>query len=109
MGASNWPIRAAGTQTFMVFIAADGRLERIDGVLDMEHFARIEPGKSDQSAVLRLLGPSAPLRMQYYRLSNEIAWEWRFCDGGSRLGSVLNQNFLIMRYATASEKFVHSQ
>ena len=33
----------------------------------------------------RRVGPSAPLRTQYYRLSNEIAWEWRFCDGGSRL------------------------
>jgi hypothetical protein len=80
-----YPRGPAGTQTFMVFIGADGRLERIDGVLVMEHFARIEPGKSDQSSVLRLLGPSAPLRTQYYRLSNELAWEWRFCDGGSRL------------------------
>jgi hypothetical protein len=80
-----YPRGPAGTQTFMVFIGADGRLERIDGVLDMEHFARIEAGKSDQSSVLRLLGPSAPLRTQYYRLSNELAWEWRFCDGGSRL------------------------
>lgn len=80
-----YPRGPAGNQTFMVFIAADGRLERIDGVLDMEHFTRIEPGKSDQLSVLRLLGPSAPLRTQYYRLSNEIAWEWRFCDGGSRL------------------------
>ena len=80
-----YPRGPAGTQTFMVFIAANGRLERIEGVLDMDHFARIEPGKSDQTSVLRLLGPSAPLRTQYYRLSNEIAWEWRFCDGGSRL------------------------
>ncbi|MBK7425383.1 MAG: hypothetical protein IPJ48_21155 [Propionivibrio sp.] len=80
-----YPRGPAGTQTFMVFIGADGRLERIEAVLDMEHFARIEPGKSDQSSVLRLLGPSAPLRTQYYRLSNELAWEWRFCDGGSRL------------------------
>lgn len=80
-----YPRGPAGTQTYMVFIGADGRLEQIKGVLDMEHFARIEPGKSDQASVLRLLGPSAPLRTQYYRLSNELAWEWRFCDGGSLL------------------------
>ena len=80
-----YPRGPAGTQTFMVFIGADGRLERIEGVLDMEHFSRIGPGKSDKSSVLRLLGPSVPLRTQYYRLSNELAWEWRFCDGGSRL------------------------
>jgi hypothetical protein len=80
-----YPRGPAGTQTFMVFVGADGRLERIEGVLNMDHFARIEPGKSGQSFVLRLLGPLAPLRTQYYRLSNELAWEWRFCDGGSRL------------------------
>jgi len=45
-----------GTQMFMVFIAADGRLERIKNVLDLAHFARIEPGKSDKEAVLRTLG-----------------------------------------------------
>lgn len=61
------------------------RLEPIESVMDREHLARIEPGKSDQSSVLRLLGPSAPLRTQYRRLSIELAWEWRFSDGGSRL------------------------
>lgn len=80
-----YPRGPAGTQTFMVFIGSDGRLERIEGVLDMEHFARIEHGKSDKESVLRLLGPSAPLRTQYYRLSNELAWEWRFCDGLSQM------------------------
>jgi hypothetical protein len=44
-----YPRGPAGSQTFMVFIAPDGRLQRIERVLDMEHFARIEPGKSDRS------------------------------------------------------------
>lgn len=76
-----YPRGPAGTQTFMAFIAPDGRLERIDGVLDMAHFARIEPGKSDKAAVLRLLGPSPSQWTEYFKARDELVWEWRFCDG----------------------------
>ena len=55
-----YPRGPAGTQTYMAFFGNNGRLQRIDGVLDMVFFARIEPGKSDKAAVLRLLGPSTP-------------------------------------------------
>ena len=75
-----YPRGPAGTQTFMAFVGADGRLERIEGVLGMAHFARIEPGKSDQAAVLRLLGPSQPQWTQYFKARDELVWEWRFCD-----------------------------
>lgn len=75
-----YPRGPAGTQTFMAFIGADGRLERIEGVLDMAHFARIEAGKSDQAAVLRLLGPSQPQWTVYFERRDELAWEWKFCD-----------------------------
>lgn len=75
-----YPRGPAGTQTFMVWIAADGRLERIEGVLDAAHFARIEIGKSDQAAVLRVLGPSQPQWTQFYQRSNQLAWSWLFCD-----------------------------
>lgn len=76
-----YPRGPAGTQTFMVFVGSDGRLERIEGVLDMTHFARLEPGKSDQAAVLRLLGPSQPQWTAYFRARDELVWEWRYCDG----------------------------
>lgn len=36
-----YPRGPAGPQTFMVFMAPDGRLQRIEQVLNMEHFARI--------------------------------------------------------------------
>ena len=75
-----YPRGPEGTQTFMAWIAPDGRLERIEGVLGMAHFARIEPGKSDQAAVLRLLGPSQPQWTQFYSRSNQLAWSWLFCD-----------------------------
>lgn len=80
-----YPRGPAGTQTFMVFIGADGRLQRIEGVLDVAHFARIEPGRSDKTAVLRLLGPSQPQWTVYFPARDELVWEWRFCDEGSKL------------------------
>lgn len=80
-----YPRGPAGTQTFMVFLGADGRLLRIEGVLDMAHFARIEPGKSDRGAVLRLLGPSPSQWTAYFERRDELVWEWRFCDAASKL------------------------
>lgn len=80
-----YPGGPAGTQTRMVFLGADGRLQRIDAVLDMAHFSRIEPGKSDRAAVLRLLGPSPAQWTAYFERRDELVWEWRFCDAGSKL------------------------
>ena len=75
-----YPKGPSGTETFMAFIAPDGRLERLEGVLDTPHFARIESGKSDQAAVLRLLGPSNASETAYFDRRNELVWEWRICD-----------------------------
>ncbi|MEF8713007.1 MAG: hypothetical protein V5B39_05440 [Accumulibacter sp.] len=80
-----YPRGPAGTQTFMVFIAPDGRLQQIEAVLDMEHFARIEPGKSDQESVLRLIGPPAPQWTAYFKERDELVWEWQFCDAWNQL------------------------
>ena len=75
-----FPKGPAGTETFMAFFSPEGRLERFEGVLDFQHFARIEIGKSDQASVLRLLGPSSPYETQYFDRRNELVWEWRFCN-----------------------------
>ena len=80
-----YPRGPAGTQTFMVFIAPDGRLERIEKVLDMEHFARIESGKSDLPGVMRLLGPVMPQNVAYFEARDELVWSWLFCDSWNRL------------------------
>jgi len=80
-----YPRGPEGKQTFMVFIGDDGRLERIEGVLDSAHFARIRNGQSDQAEVLRLLGPSQPQWTAYYEARNELVWEWRFCDAWSEV------------------------
>lgn len=80
-----YPRGPAGTQTFMVFLNADGKLQRIEGVLDAAHFARIEPGKSDKATVLRLLGPSQAQWDAYFAARDELVWEWRICDDWNQL------------------------
>lgn len=80
-----YPRGPAGTKTFMVFLGADGRLDRIENVLDMVHFARIDNGQSDQAAVLRILGPSQPQWTAYFKARDELVWEWHFCDSWNQL------------------------
>lgn len=79
-----YPRGPAATQTFMVFVGPDGRLERIEKVLDMEHFSRIQIGKSDMASVLRLLGPVPPQNVAYFRARDELVWSWLFCDSWSQ-------------------------
>ena len=78
-----YPRGPAGTQTFMVFMGADGRLQRIEQVLDSEYFARIEHGKSTMSDVLKVLGPSPSQWVSYFKARDELVWSWRFCDSWS--------------------------
>jgi hypothetical protein len=77
-----YPRGPAGTQTFMAYVGPDGKLQRIEGVLDMAHFARIQAGMSKEE-VLRVLGPPGPLWTQTYSRSNTLAWSWLFCDSAS--------------------------
>jgi hypothetical protein len=51
----------------------------------MEHFARIEPGKSDKESVLRLIGPPVPQWTNYFKARDELVWEWQFCDSWNQL------------------------
>ncbi len=75
-----YPRGPAATQTFMVFVGPDGRLERIEKALTMEHFSRIQSGKSDMAVVLRLLGPVPPQNVTYFKARDELVWSWLFCD-----------------------------
>ena len=79
-----YPRGPEGVETFMAYIGADGRLERVESVPDLAHFARIEPGKSDKATILRLLGPPQPQWTQYFKARDELAWEWRICDSWSQ-------------------------
>jgi hypothetical protein len=75
-----YPRGPAATQTFMVFMTPKGRLERIEKVLDMEHFAKIQGDKSDMDSVLRLLGPVWLRNDVYFEARDERVWSWLFCD-----------------------------
>lgn len=74
-----YPRGPAGYATFMVFVDANGRLERIENVLDMASFARIQPGMT-QDEVLQLIGPPQPQWTAYFKARDELVWEWRYCD-----------------------------
>ena len=75
-----YPRGPAGTETFMAFIGSSGRLERVEPLLNEAHFARIESGKSDKEAVLRLLGPPPSHWTAYFRARDELVWSWHICD-----------------------------
>lgn len=80
-----YPRGPAGTHTYMAFFTPDGRLSRLENVLQMSHFARIRPGEDDQEAILRRLGPPVAEWTEYFKARDELVWEWAFCDEVSRL------------------------
>lgn len=78
-----YPRGPAGTQTFMAYVAPDGKLQRIEKVLDLDHFSRIRAGMS-QDEVLRVLGPPGPGWTEFYARRNELVWSWLSCNDWSR-------------------------
>lgn len=74
-----YPRGPMGVHTYMVLIGADGKLQRIENVLDPQTFRRIEPGMS-KGQVLRELGPPEPSWTVYFKARDELVWEWRYCD-----------------------------
>lgn len=79
-----YPRGPEGPHTFMVRLAADGRLSAIGNVLDEAHFAQIVTGM-DKDQVLRILGPSTPQWTSYFKARDELVWEWLYCDSGGFL------------------------
>lgn len=77
-----YPRGPEGTHTFMVHLGSDGRLKRIENVLDGGHFAKIRAG-NDQASVLRLIGPPVNTWTAYFAARDELAWEWLYCDGAN--------------------------
>jgi hypothetical protein len=77
-----FPRGPAGTQTFMAYIGPDGKLQRIEAVLNMAHFARIRAGMSKDD-VQRVIGPPWAPWTQLFASSNTLAWSWLFCDSFS--------------------------
>lgn len=59
---------------------ADGRFEKLENVLNREHFALIKPGRSTEADVWNLFGQYA--ERYEFRLKNQHAWMYRFKDEG---------------------------
>ncbi len=74
-----YPRGPAATQTFMAHVGPDGKLQRINKVLEMGVFAKIQAGMS-QDAVQRLIGPPQPHWTEYFKARDELVWSWLFCD-----------------------------
>lgn len=74
-----YPRGPAGFQTYMLRIDAQGILTHRENVLDQKHFARLQPGMT-QDDVLRLIGPPWPDWTIYFAARDELVWEWRWCD-----------------------------
>lgn len=55
----------------MLHIGSDGRMQRIENVMDMKTFARIRPNMT-KSQVLRILGPSEPSGSAYFKARDEL-------------------------------------
>lgn len=79
-----YPHGPMGVTTDMVLVGADGKVQRIENVLDPQFFSRIEAGMTKEQ-VLRLLGPPKPSGTVYFKARDELAWEWRYCDEWNRL------------------------
>jgi hypothetical protein len=68
-----------GLHTYMVYIGPDGKLQKIENVMNQKTFSRIQPGMT-KDQVLRILGPSTPGWTAYFKARDELVWEWRYCD-----------------------------
>ena len=73
-----FPTGPEGTQTYMAFLAPDGRLARLEQVLNEEHFRRIEVGTTDRAQLERLIGP--PWRTIDFPNKRQVAWDYVFQD-----------------------------
>ncbi len=80
-----YPRGPMGVHTYMVYLAPDKRLARIENALVSERFAQVRPGEHDQNAILRLFGPPNPVWTVYYEARDELAWQWLICDDWNRL------------------------
>lgn len=69
-----------GQECWWMTFSADGRFEKLENVLNREHFALIKPGRLTEADVWNLFGQYA--EKYEFRLKNQHAWMYRFKDEG---------------------------
>lgn len=79
-----FPRGPMGVHTYMVDVAPDGKLRRIENTMAPSTFAKIVPGMATDD-VLRLLGPSVSAWSAYFAARDELVWGWRYCDEWNQL------------------------
>ena len=72
-----YPSGPFGTQTYMAQVGGDGRLQRIDQVLDDTRFNSISQGMGTEE-LLRLIGP--PWQRVPFSNLGQTAWDYRYRD-----------------------------
>jgi hypothetical protein len=84
-----YPRGPLGTETFMVDIGADRKVQGVRQVLSDGVFNSIRPGMT-RDDVLRLIGP--PGDRMYYTGLQQDSWEWRYMDSW-RYTAIFSVNF----------------
>jgi hypothetical protein len=77
-GGEAWfyPRGRAGRQTFRAELAADGKLRKVEQVLDEAHFDQVIANKTTREELLRMLGP--PVYEIHGSLSKTTDWEYTY-------------------------------
>ena len=77
----DYPRGPMGRETWRATLSADGRLERLEQLLDEAHFARLKPGMTTEE-VHRVLGRHF-ITSEYRNLEEQV-WSWRYVDVSTR-------------------------
>lgn len=72
-----YPTGPLGTHTYMAHVDRNGRLQRVEQVLDDSRFHAIQPGMTKEE-LLRLIGP--PSETMRFGNLRQTAWDYRFRD-----------------------------
>lgn len=72
-----YPTGPFGQQTYMAYLTPEGRLDRVEQVLDDVRFQSIQPGMT-RDELLRYIGP--PFQTGRFPNLRQTAWDYRFRD-----------------------------
>ena len=95
-----YPTGPYGTSTFMAYVGPDGRLSRVDQVLDDVRFQQIRPGMTREE-LLRHIG--TPYQTGRFANLGQTAWDYRFRDSwgyDAILSVMLDDNGIVVGRST---------
>lgn len=75
-----YSLQPMAQEVWWITLDEQNRVVSKENILDREHFALIEPGRSTEADVWNLLGRCA--QTYTFALKNEHAWMYRFLDEG---------------------------